>query len=149
VKQRRSGFSLAEVVMAMFILLCGFLVVAKVSPGGTQGVAMTRDQLLAERIARNLIERVRSAPFQQTDFSSLQGPLTMSNEVTEGRKMGLEFAVKSVTVNQPASPGGGGAVATPTFGDITVTIEWRAIGGTENSAGNKTFTLTGGRMRDP
>lgn len=133
--------------MAMFILLCGFLVVAKVAPG-TQGAAVSRDQLLAERIARNVIEQVRSKPFDQTDMSSLQGPVLMGQEVTEGRKMGLEFNVKSVvaTANQPA---GGGATVLPVSGQITVTVEWRAVGGAEDDKGNKTFTLTSGRMREP
>ncbi len=146
---KRRGFNLAEVVMALFILLCGFLVVAKVNPIGAQGAAVSRDQLLAERIARNTLEAVRSRPFATTDFSSLQGPVLEGEEATEGRKMGLEFAVKSVTVTRPTSPGTGGGMATPTFAEATVTVEWRAAGGQENDAGNKSFTLTSGISDEP
>lgn len=128
--------------MAMFILLCGFLVVAKVSPGTGQGPAVTRDQLLAERIARNTLEQVRAKPFDTTDYTSLQGPVSQAEEVTEGRKMGLEFAVKSVTVQKPAG-------SAPSFGQATVVVEWRAVAGQENSVGNKTFTLTSGITREP
>lgn len=137
--------------MAMFILLCGFLVVAKVNPIGSQGAAVTRDQLLGERIARNTMEKVRSLPFATTDFGALQGPVVQGEEATEGRKMGLEFAVKSVTVTRPASPGGGGGgiIATPSFAEATVVVEWRAAGGQENDAGNKSYTLTSGISDEP
>ena len=133
--------------MAMFILLCGFLVVAKVNPLGAQGAAVSRDQLLAERLARNTMEQVRARPFNTTDFSSLQGPVVAGEEATEGRKLGLEFAVKSVTVNRPAVASG--SDPTPTFAEATVVIEWRAAGGSENAAGNKSFTLTSGISREP
>ena len=137
------GFTIAEVIVAAFILTMGLFAVMKMAPTSQRGATVSKDRLIALRIARNTIDRVRSMPFE-ANVSSLVGPVNLFGESIEGRPVNLEFAVKSVT--KTIAPGN----VTPSgFGNVTVVIEWHQGVGNANSAGNSTLTMTGGITRDP
>lgn len=142
---RRRGFSLAEVIMAAFIILIGFIAVAKMAPSTARAANANRDRILAVRVGRNVIEQVRSRPFpaasSTTIHDDLEKPVTFLRETVEGKATGLEFFVTDVNVNIPPGP--------PGYGNVTVRVEWRAAGGNTATNMTKSVVLTGGLTREP
>lgn len=138
------GFNLIEVVMAMVIILCGFVVVAQVNPRNYQGAAVTKDRLIALRIARNVMEQVRCRPFGTAGSLKIVVP---RDEMVEGSQQGLEYTVKAPVVTVGVAPPN----STPTgFGTVAVTVEWRDVAGSKTAdQGTKELTLTGGLTREP
>ena len=147
---KKSGFSLAEVIVTAFIILIGFLAVAKMLPGSHRQGTVSKDRLIALRLARNVIDKVRSMPFPaagaNTPVPSLQGPVSLMGESLEGKDIGLEFAVENVTTTVPAK---GASLTEPGFGTVSVTITWHQGVGNANAAGNSSLTMTGGLTREP
>ena len=152
--RRLRGFTIAEIILAMFIIVMGFLAVARILPGGHKGGTADKNRLIALRIARNVIDLVRSAPFGDPTRSApygaltttLEGPVPLVGESLEGNKLGMEFAVEKVTVTIPPAGGVGGPIG---YGTVSVTVTWHQSGGQTNSAGNNSLTVTGGIFREP
>lgn len=138
----KRGFTIIELIVACFIIVMGILAVSRLMSLGHRGGTVSKDRMLAIRLARNVIDKVRSMPFG-ADPSSLRGPVPMLGESVEGKAVGLEFNVDNVTVAVPSG-------STPVgFGTITVTVSWHQGVGQTNSAGNNSLTMTGGLSRDP
>ena len=144
----RRGFNITEVIVALFILAIGFIAVARNAPVSQKGATVDKNRLTALRIARNIIDQVRSAPFgnptNSAPFglatSTLEGPVTLVGDSIEGNPVGFEFAVEKVFVDCKSSQN---------HGSVSVTVAWHQGVGQTNSAGNNSLTLTGGLTREP
>jgi Tfp pilus assembly protein PilV len=137
------GFSLIEVALACFVVLMGFVAVAQINPMGSRGTVMSKERLTAQRIARNVIDEVRSRPFG-ADPSALKGPVAMDGESVEGKAIGEEYSVSNVSLDIPS-----GGTTPVGFGTVSVTVTWRQSVGTTHGNGDNSLTMTGGLSREP
>lgn len=136
----RRGFTILECVLAAGLVLIGFLAIAKINPMSYRGATLSREHLTAIRIARNVIEQVRSRPFG-SDVSDLKGPQEMKGELVEGNAFTQPFKVESVNTTI--------ALPTSTCGTVSVTVSWREGTATGSAGIDKKVTLTGGLSREP
>jgi len=63
---KRSGFSLVEVLIALTVLAVGILVIAQMQAAAIRGLAFSRHLSVASQIAESLAEVLRSLPYDPT-----------------------------------------------------------------------------------
>lgn len=149
----KRAFTLAEVIVAAFIITMGFFALGRILPEGKRGGVVDKNRLIALRLARNTLDTVRSHRFLDPNYvgptSTLVGPVGVVGESVEGRVLSNEFAIKSVT-SQPAVAPAPAAGGTPlSFANVTVTVEWHEGVARTNAAGNNSLTIVGGVTREP
>jgi type II secretory pathway pseudopilin PulG len=153
-----SGFSLVEVLVAATILVVGILATAMVVSGASRANAVNRQRDAATNLAREVIEGVRTVPYDRITHTGISAELqTLPGlQDTDGggygvSRGGLVFnvAVDVCIVDDPAD-GGGPRVATTTFcasstpagtedpnpedyKKVSATITWRQSGGRTTS----------------
>jgi Tfp pilus assembly protein PilV len=127
-----------EVIIAALIVVIGIFAAAQISPTTYQGATISKDRLIGLRLARNVIDAVRSAPFGANP-SHFEGPVAQVGESLEGRPIALEFQIDKVTVSIPSGAD---------CGTVNVTVSWRQ---NVNSTGpsRDSLILTGGVSREP
>lgn len=75
-RARTGGFSLVEVLLAIFILSIGLIMVASIFPVGAEWTRQNTEETLAQEIAKNALSIVRSR-MNASDFSNITGTSTL------------------------------------------------------------------------
>ena len=138
----RRAFTIMETILAMVIILLGFLAVARVLPNSHRATMMTKNHVTAMRIARNILDTVRSLPYG-ANVDSLKTP---AGDIILQEQ--IEDATTSITFKPDITfvSGGNAAKLDQAADEVIVTIRWRelATGGTDAADTDKFISLRGG-----
>ena len=127
---RNRGFSIAEVVVALMIISIGLIAAARINPTSYRGAAVTKNRLNAMRIARNVVEKVRTMPFAQATESAAARNQRSQEAARLGQQIqSLMSNSQSIQValiqasndfrRAQSSPGGGNFNTNPVFNNPT------------------------------
>jgi hypothetical protein len=162
----RRGFTVMELAVAMFVILVGFIAVARIVPNSYRGATVDKNRLIALRVARNVADKVASMPFPSSvlwsylpDLQTLVNATVPVNstvpvsyvggESVEGLAVSTQFFVTGAVVDIPA-PNPPTSLTPVGFGNLTVTVEWVDVAGNAiPSSDRKSLTLTAGLSREP
>lgn len=124
-----AGFTLVEVLVALFILSVGILGVSNMFITAIKANALGRNLTVANRLAQNLMEQVKTQTFGEV-LNDLDNNTGISNKIVSGTAAtatfkeaeatgGLNAVTYTVTLTQVAdSPITG-------LNTVTVTVTWR------------------------
>jgi prepilin-type N-terminal cleavage/methylation domain-containing protein len=87
IKKRRAGFSLVEVIVALFILGVGILAFMRFFPIGLRNVQIAQERTVASQLANDRLGRIQMAGPRQLEATGVFGP-TFNTIIAAGEAYG-------------------------------------------------------------
>lgn len=113
------GFSLIEAIVTMIIIATGFLVLLNVFQLSSLHATQTRNRLVAELIADEMLEEINAHKFGTPAPQSWEEP-TVVSVIIQGRKLKTTYTKKIEYTNNSFT---GKSIGDYDF--ITITITWK------------------------
>jgi type II secretory pathway pseudopilin PulG len=124
---RRRGFTLIESLIALSIVMFGFLVIMSVFVTGSRGATLNRNRMTAFVLADNLLEEFREHTYGAPEPKSWRQDQSVI-AVIEGRRQDVTYHVNIDYANGSFIGKGNGELSD----DVTLRLSWRegtAVGG--------------------
>jgi prepilin-type N-terminal cleavage/methylation domain-containing protein len=154
---RPRGFTMIEIIIAMGLVLVGIFAVVKINPAGYRSAELSKNHLTALRLARSVIDEVRSRPFGAS-VSDLQGKTYLARGIPTDPSSGERVETDP---SQPGSPrkseqtftlsdvAVSSASSSAQTGVVSVTVRWTEGTDDHSTGATKTISLQGGLCREP
>lgn len=137
---RTRGFSLLEVVIALYLLAATVAAVCATIPQIYRQTVQSKNRYLAVAVAGNVLEAARSVPYGRNVPDEVRQPSRIA-QVAEDQKTVTEFRVAALDFRPSNVDGRGADPGQPTC-VVTVTVEWDEGTASASEKAVKRYTAT-------
>jgi len=120
------GYSIVEALMAMTIFTIGVLALANSYMGITRSLVQARNQELETQCARDRLEEIVNT-VKYADITGINYPSEDFGDVNGGDSQYAGFS-RSVAIRDSLN-----AIGTSVLKEITITVNWQAVGDTRST----------------